>query len=423
MSSVRDSLPPGDALESTFAGADAGASQKGRVLLLEDDPLFKEGIADFLTENGYAVVVVDNGSDGVREVLEGEFAMILCDMRMPKVSGEVFFRAVERIRPELCGRFVFMTGYSGDDETTDFIERVSGFLLRKPFRFEELLDWIEVTSVCGGRGNLTEGASSKPVPPQVCPRSDALPGGGTPAPHSESLPRIPACTQPDWAPAGIPSPVWNGTAPLETAGVFAAIEPEDRPARGSGWGVLTGLGLVLLLGAVLWNRYWDARDNATAAAAERLAHEAGWAALSQDLEKAVAVRSKIERDENQSARISADRAKPRWTPALRGILTVPGTGIELLEVRARGRQEDPGSSEVRVHGMARGAEPRLHADRFRQAVEDKLKGIASGRLVTTRFERLDDVPGAHPDQKQADFVMIVTLGSMEHPAAGGKEGR
>ena len=66
------------------------------MLLFEDDPIFKEGIRDFLAENGYSVVAVDNGSDGVREVLEGDSALILCDMRMPKVSGEVFSRAVER---------------------------------------------------------------------------------------------------------------------------------------------------------------------------------------------------------------------------------------------------------------------------------------------------------------------------------------
>src|SRR4051812_34092435 len=54
-----------------------------RILLLEDDPAFKEIMTDFLTENGYNVVGVQNGVEGVHQVLAGDFEVILCDMLMP----------------------------------------------------------------------------------------------------------------------------------------------------------------------------------------------------------------------------------------------------------------------------------------------------------------------------------------------------
>src|SRR5438067_13828404 len=85
-----------------------------KVLLLEDDPAFKEIMTDFLKESGFAVVGVTNGVEGVHQVLASDFEVLLCDMMMPTLPGVMFFRAVERMRPHLCDRFIFMTGHRGN---------------------------------------------------------------------------------------------------------------------------------------------------------------------------------------------------------------------------------------------------------------------------------------------------------------------
>lgn len=111
-----------------------------KVLLLEDDVAFKEIIRDFLKENGYEVVAVHNGVEGVHEVLASDFDVILCDMLMPTLPGDMFYRAVERMRPHLSERFVFMTGYRGNSKINQFIESVKGTVLIKPFQVDDLLD-------------------------------------------------------------------------------------------------------------------------------------------------------------------------------------------------------------------------------------------------------------------------------------------
>lgn len=113
-----------------------------RVLLLEDDSEFKEIMQCFLSENGFEVVAVQNGVEGVHEVLAGEFEVILCDMLMPTLPGDMFYRAVERMRPQLCGRFIFMTGYRGNAKVNEFISGVDGTVLTKPFHVGELLELI-----------------------------------------------------------------------------------------------------------------------------------------------------------------------------------------------------------------------------------------------------------------------------------------
>src|SRR5947207_2827408 len=119
-----------------------GANVAKKVLLLEDDPAFKEIMTDFLRETGFEVVAVMNGVEGVHQVLASDFEVILCDMMMPTLPGDMFFRAVERMRPHLCDRFIFMTGHRNNSKVNDFIMNVNGTILTKPFHVDDLLEMI-----------------------------------------------------------------------------------------------------------------------------------------------------------------------------------------------------------------------------------------------------------------------------------------
>jgi len=120
---------------------------KGTVLLLEDDPQFKEIMNEFLHSHGFNVVSVQNGVEGVHEVLAKDFEIILCDMMMPTLPGDMFFRAVERMRPHLCNRFIFMTGHRGSTKVNEFIRTVNGTILSKPFHVDDLLEMIAFVQV------------------------------------------------------------------------------------------------------------------------------------------------------------------------------------------------------------------------------------------------------------------------------------
>jgi DNA-binding response OmpR family regulator len=123
------------------------AAQTKKILLLEDDPAFKEIMNDFLQESGFEVVAVVNGVEGVHQVLASDFEVILCDMMMPTLPGDMFFRAVERMRPHLCDRFVFMTGHRGNTKVNEFIENVNGTILVKPFHVDDVLEMIAFIQV------------------------------------------------------------------------------------------------------------------------------------------------------------------------------------------------------------------------------------------------------------------------------------
>jgi CheY-like chemotaxis protein len=127
-----------------------GAAARRKALLLEDDATFREILQAYLAEQGMDVVPVQNGVEGVHEVLASDFDAIICDMQMPTLPGDMFYRAVERMRPHLCERFIFMTGYRGNTKVNDFVSSVSGIILTKPFQMndlDELLAFVELRSV------------------------------------------------------------------------------------------------------------------------------------------------------------------------------------------------------------------------------------------------------------------------------------
>jgi DNA-binding response OmpR family regulator len=109
-----------------------------RVLLLEDEAQTNFILREYLGSLGYKVVAVANGVDGLREVMTSDFELVICDMMMPKLPGDMFYLAVQKTRPQLCNRFVFITGHQENPAVDAFIERTHSAILVKPFRLQQL---------------------------------------------------------------------------------------------------------------------------------------------------------------------------------------------------------------------------------------------------------------------------------------------
>jgi DNA-binding response OmpR family regulator len=123
-----------------MANAPDSIIQTKRILLLEDDKLLTTMIKGFLESHSYEVVAVANGAEGVRTLMKEDFDIIICDMIMPKLPGDLFYFAVKKTKPHLCRRFIFITGYTDNSRINDFIKEVNGTMLTKPFPMNKLLE-------------------------------------------------------------------------------------------------------------------------------------------------------------------------------------------------------------------------------------------------------------------------------------------
>ena len=109
----------------------------GRVLLLEDRDDFREVLRDHLSSR-FQVTLAPSGLEGLREIRENAFDIILCDMMMPRMGGEMFYWAVTRSRPATAKRFIFFTGHRNNPALEYFFNRVNATVLIKPFQLKEL---------------------------------------------------------------------------------------------------------------------------------------------------------------------------------------------------------------------------------------------------------------------------------------------
>ncbi len=109
-----------------------------RVLLLEDRDDFREVLHDHLVFRSYDVTSVRSGVEGLREIMKGAFDVIICDMMMPQVGGEMFYWALTRVRPATARRFIFFTGHQNNPAIEFFFRRVNATVLIKPFKLAAL---------------------------------------------------------------------------------------------------------------------------------------------------------------------------------------------------------------------------------------------------------------------------------------------
>ncbi len=115
-----------------------------KILIVDDDEDLTGILRDFLENDGFRVAVVHSGVDGVKQIMADTFDLVLCDMVMPAMRGDMFYKAVERTKPHLCQRFVFMTGHQADKDVNDFIRSIRGLVLWKPFEMHQLTEAIGI---------------------------------------------------------------------------------------------------------------------------------------------------------------------------------------------------------------------------------------------------------------------------------------
>ena len=102
-------------------------------LVLDDEPEIAALLADMLGRQGYDCDVVDTGEAALQRLAAQDYALILCDLRMPGVDGAAVYEWLRQHRPHLCARVGFVTGDTLGSATEGFVARTGRPMLEKPF--------------------------------------------------------------------------------------------------------------------------------------------------------------------------------------------------------------------------------------------------------------------------------------------------
>jgi two-component system, cell cycle sensor histidine kinase and response regulator CckA len=127
------------------------AGEKGRVLVMDDDPLFAEMMRDMVTTLGYEVLVVNDGFKAIdvytetRKACPEPFKLVILDLMVKDgLGGKLTMEKLRVIDPQV--KAVICSGYMGDPTLQNF--RDHGFIgaLKKPFNISQLEAMLDKAS-------------------------------------------------------------------------------------------------------------------------------------------------------------------------------------------------------------------------------------------------------------------------------------
>ncbi|HEV8410546.1 MAG TPA: HD domain-containing phosphohydrolase [Gemmatimonadaceae bacterium] len=112
-----------------------------RVLVVDDEESIRNAMGKFLKARGYDVAVADSGAAAL-EILQNErFDALLCDVRMPGMSGtEVVPRAIE-LRPDIA--VLMLTAVNDAPTATEALAHGAMDYLMKPVELDDLAKAVE----------------------------------------------------------------------------------------------------------------------------------------------------------------------------------------------------------------------------------------------------------------------------------------
>lgn len=112
-----------------------------RVLIVDDEPTIRLALGKFLRSRGYEVDLAESGASAVALLREHKFALLICDLRMPGMSGlEVVPQAIAQ-DPDLG--IIMLTAVNDASAATEALSSGAFDYLTKPVELNELQAAVE----------------------------------------------------------------------------------------------------------------------------------------------------------------------------------------------------------------------------------------------------------------------------------------
>ena len=107
------------------------ALPRGRILIVDDEELYRRALKRVLTRGGYDISTVPDANEAMTAVSAAHFDLVLCDLRMPGVSGLELIEQIKETKPDLpC---ILITGHGGIEQSIAALRAGAYWYLEKPF--------------------------------------------------------------------------------------------------------------------------------------------------------------------------------------------------------------------------------------------------------------------------------------------------
>ncbi|HEX4403520.1 MAG TPA: HD domain-containing phosphohydrolase [Polyangia bacterium] len=130
-----------EAASSESDRRELGAPETPRILVVDDEKVIREILADFLNMEGYVVHTVEDGVEAMKELHRRSYNLVISDLKMPNMSGlELIQQITAESLPVLT---VIMTGFGTVETAIEAMKRGAYDYILKPFKVEEVMHIVQ----------------------------------------------------------------------------------------------------------------------------------------------------------------------------------------------------------------------------------------------------------------------------------------
>ncbi len=107
-----------------------------RILFIDDDRDMRHLVSDFFSSEGYSASVAESGAEGLKQISEFDFDVVVTDLRMPEMDGMALLKEIRTKDPSLP--VILITAFGSIETAVDAMKEGAANFVPKPFKMQTL---------------------------------------------------------------------------------------------------------------------------------------------------------------------------------------------------------------------------------------------------------------------------------------------
>src|SRR3954463_6734878 len=116
------------------------ASMTARILVIDDEPLIRDTLAEYLAQQGFTVDGAGSGEEALERAAGVRYDVALCDVQLPGIDGIETLERLLKISPQTF--VLLITAYATVENAVEAFQRGAHDYLMKPILLDEVLGKI-----------------------------------------------------------------------------------------------------------------------------------------------------------------------------------------------------------------------------------------------------------------------------------------
>jgi DNA-binding NtrC family response regulator len=109
---------------------------KASILIVDDEPIVREALRDWLVDAGYGVTTASTGEEALEITARQDFDLLILDVRLPGKTGIRVLQEIAEAKPET--KTIIITAYASPELRTEAMELGAINYLSKPIAPDQL---------------------------------------------------------------------------------------------------------------------------------------------------------------------------------------------------------------------------------------------------------------------------------------------